>query len=292
MTEKNSIDSFEISVLGILRSFHDIRPSVLKGLRDWCSHFHASFYIATGDDDTLIHHNLLPCTNQTSILNENHLAGQGEVNKSKQTTRIPSRQHRVERIARIRDNLRSHFHSLQKNPDAIIVVDLDLLQLPSSKSLSQAVRRVSAGTSGVICANGIERFMGILDIEYDTFAMGIPVGPWKQRRLYKDIVATTPNLYHTPFDSCFGGLAVYNPTLYLDESCNYFSAERLKDKCEHQSLHECLRQQNPTFEIGVLGTMITHRQFDATIVKAICGPLGVLLVFYLFFKRKKKNHTE
>mmetsp|Transcript_5721 Transcript_5721/g.8780 ORF Transcript_5721/g.8780 Transcript_5721/m.8780 type:complete len:298 (+) Transcript_5721:202-1095(+) len=288
MTQKESLNSVEIAVLGIVRSFHDIKIPVYKGLKDWCTHFNTSLYVVTGESGNSIHNQLLPCGNQTFMLNENHLAEQREIKDKKLASFFSSRQNRVNRIAMIRDNLRSYFRSLQNTPDAIIVVDLDLLKIPSSASLSHAVHRILAGNSGVICANGIERFMGIFHIEYDVFAMGISVDPWKQRRLYKDIMATIPYLYRTPLESCFGGLAVYDPKLYLEKSCNYYSAERVDDKCEHQSLHECLREQYPTFDIGILGTLKTYREFDATILNAVLFLLGILLLLGVLCRRRKR----
>lgn len=275
---------YSITVLGMVRHIEQIKPSSLKAFDAWCLEFGtANFYILTNDhvqsefqhtcNVTLVEDNPNYGRNQNDRFHQHKLRIPGGA-------RAPTRSARVQRIATVRDQLRSVVRSAQahETTDAIVVIDLDLLGLPSVSSLTDGVSRIVNNEADVVCANGVEKFMGMFNIAYDLFAMELFPWPWVQRRLYNEATAAGSELYQ-PSEFCFGGMAVYNPQEYLNEQCSYSGSD---EECEHVTLHKCMKSKRSDFGIGVLGTMRTEREFDTTLSLIILAILFILFPFVVF----------
>ena len=79
---------------------------------------------------------------------------------------------------------------------------------------------------------------------------------------------TFDSLQPVPVRSCFGGLALYKATSWLDSRCSYMSrhpkdmkyASRFdNDTCEHVSFINCLHQNLPPLKVGVQPDMMPQR---------------------------------
>jgi hypothetical protein len=197
------------------------------------------------------------------------------------------RESRIDRLAFLRSwqkNKLAQQVEMVKSLDAVVVIDLDLLSLPSEEALSTAITTVNTpDKESVVCANGYEKWLFTRHY-YDTFALIFEDGTWGwpmltsiksiifflQHDFHKKIRASNGNF---AVQSCFGGLAVYEPSQFFHPTCNYRIsdpspevASTIKmysnsngEACEHVVLHMCLREDSkengsdPTFKIGESG---------------------------------------
>lgn len=182
-----------------------------------------------------------------------------------------------------------------KSLDAVAVIDLDLLSLPTDSALSTAITTVNDPTKeDVVCANGYEKWLFTRHY-YDTFALVFEDGTWAwplltsiksilfllQHDFHKKITSSAGNF---AVQSCFGGLTVYNPTAFFHPTCNYRLTSTSPDPeltstiarysndngeaCEHVILHMCLRHESrdeggtPSLKVGIQPDMMLARDAD------------------------------
>ena len=180
---------------------------------------------------------------------------------------------RIRRLGYLRawfsDYLTSNESLDVSNLSSVLVVDLDILSFPSSSSLSHAISNVDSTPNGsVVCANGYERWL-FMRHYYDAFALILKNGDFMfykmtratgllsllQHRFYNQVSNTDTNF---PVQSCFGGLAVYSPSLFFESKCSYAIqgvaasirsdlelllkqyTDPQGDTCEHTVLNLCL----------------------------------------------------
>ena len=189
-------------------------------------------------------------------------------------------------------------------------LDLERLPnwLPAMRDAVVTVQKSGGGARQILCANGYEHFLGLPQY-YDLMALVLEDGSWEytrlggwylltlgQHRLYNAVSEAVGGYYGAR--SCFGGIAVYNASVYLNEHCAYregagrrfsdssgtseslFEALRRYtvngERCEHVTLHECMRARNggrlwiiPGMAIGGEGCMNVTWQGRA---QTLCMP--------------------
>ena len=202
---------------------------------------------------------------QDSIV-ERGLTGLDNKNKEKQKLRLDTFWHRIAKLGQLRSWQRT-FLSMPyaEKVDAVAVVDLDAMELPSAEGLwsivddtlhptgdrkSNSSHGTNATHTTIYCANGFHH-MFFVNVFYDTFAFVDLQGNWLYGSLLKQIwyyykFANKPAEVHT----CFGGMAVYDARVYFKPECNYFDsnrttpyADRYGFFCEHVLFQECIREQ-------------------------------------------------
>ena len=129
---------------------------------------------------------------------------------------------------------------------SVVVVDLDVVKLPDVKRFFNAQKLLQ--NWHIICANGYEWLHGKKQT-YDTFALVLRNGVWmyehlglKQKLLFSKI--SQNDIFPVRF--CFGGMAIYNSSVWQDTRCSYEKPPRIyikKNKfCEHLAFQQCLKK--------------------------------------------------
>ena len=159
------------------------------------------------------------------------------------------RQKRYMRMALLRNHLTSYIlkHSVV---DAVVVYDADQGSGWASSHIVDALRAVIAGRYDAVCGNGIiaqaqqDRFIhrDLLALRWSDFedqpSGGIELAPSESPS------SDTDRLYDSGgrrVASCFGGLAIYDSTIFRDDGCTYdYSSQNGIWDCEHVLLNKCL----------------------------------------------------
>jgi hypothetical protein len=207
---------------------------------------------------------------------------------------------RIDRIAYLRDvqrdTLRRQFidnstEKIDMKRSAVIVMDLDLYQIPSNAEIVREVRLLMEDQDGadVICAAGIMfRPFGYYDVfatvlNPSSFAYPLNgrlvneyrkeddktrvrsnnvYGAFTQLDLLADFEekASMSTKEYVPVRSCFGGMAVYRASTWFLTSCKYnsdssglmeFANAADGRPCEHVVFHECLSEHDLSTIIAV-----------------------------------------
>lgn len=195
---------------------------------------------------------------------------------------------RVPRIAALREEQRTKIRSVLRNYDQcgsplsyVIVVDLDLATLPTIEQLNRAMAFV--GEFDAVASCGLmwldkyyDKFATIL--HNDTFPMSPEervigeLGHGEMRHLVGTDGATGSLLTDYILQckerprkviSAFGGLTIYNASVWLDARCSYdppmtsilmkFAIKKERRPCEHVAFHMCLGEVRGNFAIGIAG---------------------------------------
>lgn len=203
---------------------------------------------------------------------------------------------RLVRLRWLREELRRHSAQVDKDKDVVVIADFDMEGFPATeamrKAIWQAANSASSGYS-TICGNGKmadawsikvhskdSESVVVLDSQtYDTFAtvltndLFIPktklhMRGKHRRSISKNISINNEDIYEVK--SCFGGMAVYNRKTYFNPTCNYThgypghphafpTLSRLP--CEHVVFHLCLKENEPSYKIGIGKHMKLYRHF-------------------------------
>tara|TARA_B100000524_G_C23632079_1_gene363535 strand:+ start:293 stop:1276 length:984 start_codon:yes stop_codon:yes gene_type:complete len=190
---------------------------------------------------------------------------------------------RLERMRELRARQLDALKARTDLPGVVVVVDLDVERLPSPWELLVGIDLVRTGDWDVLCANGAEHYDGQLSY-YDTFATIRHGSGWmyppelsEQRNLFRELSASPERVVDVR--ACFGGLGVYRRDLWTggpDGNCSYryqpqasftVATDSSMDSdhpfwCEHVGLTECLRLQQPSLRMGVMGLLQLRRGYD------------------------------
>lgn len=168
---------------------------------------------------------------------------------------------RYRKLARLRSLQRRYIlsrHSSEGNFDAVLNVDLDIVQFPPIHALLEAIGRAAdateKGTGSIVCANGHETWtvgssLIQRELYYDTFAAIDISGEWYyskyaanlwqiitfgQTNLFRDILQQHPAMW--PMQTCFGGLAIYDFPSWSNDDCDY-DQRNVKLKADETASH-------------------------------------------------------
>lgn len=185
-------------------------------------------------------------------------------------------ENRIERLGILRNFLRDSVETT--NTDAVVVVDLDVKSLPTPGELAYGIQ-TNQNTKGIVCANGYEVLAGMKQ-PYDLFALVEQSGRFRYAELAFRWYATAqqPRMYqyivqqeYYPVQSCFNGLAIYEPELFFDRRCNYTTStasisrniNTYRDNdgqiCEHVVFHLCLQKYHPEYAAAILPDLPLQR---------------------------------
>lgn len=152
---------------------------------------------------------------------------------------------RYRKLARLRSTQRQHILSRHSagDFDAVINVDLDIVQFPPLHALLEAVERAAQAAKtdegSIVCANGHETWtvgsswiqrrlyydtFAAIDIHGDYYYTKYAASIWQiitfgQTNLFRDILQQHPALW--PMQTCFGGLAIYDFLSWSNMDCDY-----------------------------------------------------------------------
>ena len=292
-----------VAVLGLAIDLATV--AIWGGLDRWCADadesLHVRFLYGHGDPNAALA-KLPACAN---------------VHLQAQPNDLPD--NRYERLANLRDALRDEINGIRRlarHLSAVMVLDLDLEQLPNwlpaMRDAVVTVQKSGGGARQILCANGYEHFLGLPQY-YDLMALVHEDGSWEytrlggwylltlgQHRLYNAVSEAVGGYYGAR--SCFGGIAVYNASVYLNEHCAYregagrrfsdssgtseslFEALRRYtvngERCEHVTLHECLHEHagasGSALRVAVQSNMPALRTFDDRVARKLLSLLFVL----------------
>lgn len=219
---------------------------------------------------------------------------------SSQPSSVSKEKKRIERMQSVRDfqrkELSEHFYFDGLDKATIILADMDVSELPPvDQVVSNAIKmnRREGMNVDVLCSSGkmLDPY-GYYDIFAtillpDTFVYPVNGRPVMVARPEEDASLiinnnnnfTAPALlewFHrkggaaanpVPVKSCFGGLAIYRASKWLDDRCSYRDNDpELNAKyfnkyddapCEHVVFHNCLRSVDPTVVLAVKPDMHT-----------------------------------
>ena len=219
---------------------------------------------------------------------------------SSQPSSVSKEKKRIERMQSVRDfqrkELTEHFYFDRLDEATIILADMDVSELPPvDQVVSNAMKmnRREGMNVDVLCSSGkMLNPYGYYDIFAtillpDTFVYPVNGRPVRVARPEEDASLiidnnnnfTAPALlewFHrqggaaanpVPVRSCFGGLAIYRASKWLDDRCSYKDNDpELNAKyynkyddapCEHVVFHNCLRSVDPTVVLAVKPDMHT-----------------------------------
>ena len=209
---------------------------------------------------------------------------------------------RVDRIAVLRDFQRERVRAVASSQNffsnaAVIVADLDLWALPATPYVIEESKRIIHGRDhDIICSSGLMHHpFGYYDIFATVLKPSTFVYPLSGRLIKKpgpsedlslirsqDVYGTFTQegllrYFHgegrkspsgtVEVQSCFGGLAIYRASLWMDKKCAYaldygedlmrYANEDDKRPCEHIVFHHCLHNLNSSSIITVQPAMRT-----------------------------------
>jgi hypothetical protein len=211
---------------------------------------------------------------------------------------VTNTENRIDRIQAARDfqrkDIAEHFDFADRDEAAIILADMDVSQLPP---LDQVVGNAAKMNKrfgidvDVLCSSG--KMLHPYGY-YDTFATVLLPDTFVYPVAGRPVMAARPeedasliiganfsaeallNWFHheggvnarpIPVKSCFGGLAIYRASKWLDERCSYkdlhpeinakYANKFDKAPCEHVVLHNCLREIDPEVVVAVQPDMHT-----------------------------------
>lgn len=211
---------------------------------------------------------------------------------------VTAQTNRIDRIQAARDFQRidmiEQFEFADVDKATVILADMDVSELPS---LDQVVRnadkinRRDGIDVDVLCSSGkmlhpygyYDTFATVL--LPDTFVYPVNGRPNRTARPEEDVTMIIDNNFTSeqlllwfhkqggasakpvPVKSCFGGLAIYRASKFLDQRCSYKDfhpeinakyANRFDNApCEHVVLHNCLRDLDPSVVVAVQPDMHT-----------------------------------
>lgn len=141
---------------------------------------------------------------------------------------------RFRRLATLRDKATDAALSAH-SPETVMVVDSDLVRGFHAPFVLDAIQAVSDGTYKTVCANSVVPEQNWR--HYDSLALRFD---WNRREHNNHIFAaqntSTFDGATTRVLSCFGGLAIYDASVF--RNCSYSGLAL--DDCEHANLHRCL----------------------------------------------------
>ena len=211
---------------------------------------------------------------------------------------VTAKMNRIDRIQAARDfqrvDLAEHFDFADIDKATIILADMDVSELPPLDQVVGNADKMNSrsGTDvDVLCSAGkmlnpygyYDTFATIL--LPDTFVYPVNGRPINRARPEEDTAMIIGNNFTAqdllgwfhkeggasmkpvPVKSCFGGLAIYRASKWLDQRCSYKDlhpeinakyANRYDNApCEHVVLHNCLHAVDPTVIIAVQPDMHT-----------------------------------
>lgn len=294
---KSTSPTANICVMSTVLSLDDVDERAWASFEEWCEMANMELFIIY----------------KSGRLPDQRLRNCVSVHLHRQPASLPK--NRIERIAALRNMAKRIPVDEGKDAsayDGVVVIDLDVEVLPTWAELSNALRYVRKEGWDVLCCNGYEEYLW-MDQVYDLYPFVFKGGTrwlfeeldffayltFLQPRLYEQIKAS-PGVY--PLRSCFGGLAVYKPSLYLNQQCNYDTFPEPLDRyagsdgrvCEHLVLHECLHHFHPHLAVGILPNLPVKRSVAWTIV--IVPPLylslvGVVLILGRLLRVRRRLST-
>jgi len=219
-------------ILGLAGSLDEISPNVVTSLKSYCESYASATTVSIlfGGGEDLIG-NSVESDLQGSCTTVHFLSDKLLVPKNQQkqlTVQQQERLHtvnRYERLAKLRSAHRNYYNAESGGGisyDAVVNVDMDVLQLPDWGVVSKAVDRVTKDDGyNLVCANGYENWWSFLPVYYDTFASIDKNGDWLYgtmadafgvvtgagSRFYKEVLSEGDGV--TVMTTCFGGLGVY-----------------------------------------------------------------------------------
>lgn len=133
--------------------------------------------------------------------------------------------------------------------DSVVVVDMDVF-LPNMHAFDNAQKLLQR--FDIVCANGYEYNNRGEKQVYDTFPLVLTNGKWMYKHLGKPQVHLFNHILSAqvfPVKYCFGGMTIYNTSLFKLDQCAYTSTSHrytttTGHRCEHLALQECLHQHN------------------------------------------------
>ena len=172
---------------------------------------------------------------------------------------------RYKRLATLRSSQRSwilnrHHQQQHEEYDAVMVVDFDVLALPSTALLRDSIAYVSESPRGnVLCANGMEQWNLFpfnwfpkfrFYLFYDTLAAIDEMGRWYYdtytRNVFHSLTLAQATLFQQilfqdkhklwPMQSCFGGLAIYDFKTWSHSECDYDASQILLPRMEKEEI--------------------------------------------------------
>ena len=217
---------------------------------------------------------------------------------STQPDYVSAEENRIDRIQAARDYQRiviaQHFDFADLDHATIILADLDVNELPPRDQVvnnADKMNRREGSDVDILCAAGLmhdpygyyDTFATVL--LPDTFVYPVNGRPIQTARPVEDASMIIGNDFNAqalmewfrkeggveakpvPVKSCFGGLAIYRASKWLDQRCSYKNvdpemnakyANRYDNApCEHVVLHNCLQAVDPTIVVAVQPDMHT-----------------------------------
>ena len=270
-----------LCVMSTVLSLDEVDGRVWDSFEDWCESANTEIFIVF----------------KSGRVPDERLRNCVSVHLRKQPQDLPK--NRIERIAALRNIVKqipvAEGKRLSKF-DAVVVIDMDVETLPSWEEMANALTYMDKEKEGldIVCCNGYETYLG-MDQVYDLYPF---VFKENSRWLFAELdffaylTFLQPLLFEEingfqgvfPLRSCFGGLALYNPELYLSSQCNYDTLPNPLQHyagpdghvCEHLVLHECMRHYHPDMLVGILPNLPVKRTCAWT--EALVPPLYFVLV--------------
>jgi hypothetical protein len=211
---------------------------------------------------------------------------------------VTAETNRIDRIQAARDfqriDLAEHFGFDDINKATIILADMDVSELPPLDQVIGNADKMNSRSGidvDVLCSAGkmlhpygyYDTFATVL--LPDTFVYPVNGRPIRRARPEEDTTMIIDNNFSAedllgwfhkeggasvkpvPVRSCFGGLAIYRASKWLDQRCSYKDlhpeinakyANRFDNApCEHVVLHNCLHAVDPTVVVAVQPDMHT-----------------------------------
>jgi hypothetical protein len=177
--KKRPLDSRTQLLTTIVKSLDEVTVPVWRALQESCMSRPTvvSILYASGSPSIVREHMLEEYCSDLIMYHQWEVEGSEEFKKNA----AHLKESRIDRLAFLRSwqkNKLAGQEEMVKSLDAVVVIDLDLLSLPTDEALSHAITTVNnPGEESVICANGYEKWLFARHY-YDTFALVFEDGTW------------------------------------------------------------------------------------------------------------------
>ena len=226
---------------------------------------------------------------------------------------------RTQRLAYARNQIRKHVMQHHNDAFAIIVMDLDdvNMKLDISAVIETVKRLGKGGDIDVYGANQTDKY-------YDSFALrtlnisrpclaadwarcsglckgfGLCSGLKKHSHTFR---SEAPSI---DVDSCFGGLAIYSRRAFFEERCEYVghcdeeiagpTCIRGKEVCEHVPFHQCLKRTAAARRIVVEPTLLNEgpsaKRKALPVLREPISARATPRAFFHWSREYLQDHTE